>query len=527
PLSTASSIASKFTTPARLTRMNLAPFCMDPKSLSSAKDHAISSPEHTSILIVGAGFAGIGMGIRLLQAGRKDFLILEKAPRVGGTWRDNTYPGAACDVPSHLYSFSFAPYPEWKHRYSRQEQILIYMEKCVEDFGLAPYIRFEQQVERLEWDEAAAQWRVETKDGPGFTATVTVSGIGPLTEPNIPDFPGRNDFQGPAFHTSRWEHDVDLKGKRVAVVGTGASAIQVIPELAEEVAQLTVFQRSPAWVMPRHDRPYSERKQRMHARFPFLQSIKRQFMYMRMEAAAIGFVRYPGILRAASGMVTRSIRKSVKSPELRKALTPNYQMGCKRILRSDDYYPAMARENVTLVAQPVTEMDATGITDAAGNRHEIDAIVYATGFIASENMARFDIIGRNGQNLKELWQMGGEAYLGTAVHGFPNSFIIVGPNTGLGHNSMIHIIESQLNYIVDAVQKMSAQGLKKVDVRKDVQDQYNVRIQKRMAKTVWKTGGCNSWYLNSEGKNTTLWPGYTFEFRRKTKRFRANDYDCE
>jgi cation diffusion facilitator CzcD-associated flavoprotein CzcO len=478
------------------------------------------------VLIIGTGFAGIGMGIRLKQAGFHDFTILEQADGVGGTWRDNHYPGAACDVPSHLYSFSFEPNPRWSRSYAMQSEILAYLEHCTDKYGLRPHLRLETGVTRATFDERAGVWDVEATDGVPRRARALVSGCGGLSKPSLPDIPGLATFEGKTFHSARWDHHVPLEGKRVGVIGTGASAIQIVPEIADKVASLKVFQRTPPWILPKPDRAISPAERGMYRRAPALQKLARTGLYWQHELRALAFVVQPKILEMrAEPEALRYLRSRVKSAELRAKLTPKYRMGCKRVLMSNDYFEALQRAHAEVVTDPIAEVRAGGILTRDGKERPLDALVLATGFHAADAAAPFEVRGRSGRDLNVAWRDGAEAYLGTTVAGFPNLFLLVGPNTGLGHNSMVFMIESQIEYTLDCLRTMENRRLKFVDVRPDAQSAYNAQIQSKMAKTVWSTGGCTSWYTTKDGKNTTLWPGFTVEFRLRTRRFDPAPYE--
>jgi cation diffusion facilitator CzcD-associated flavoprotein CzcO len=478
----------------------------------------------TYVLIVGSGFAGLGMAIRLKQAGIDDFVLLEQASGIGGTWRDNHYPGAACDVQSHLYSFSFEPWPEWSREFAPQKEILAYLEHCADKYGIRPHIRFGSRVTRARWDEHEGVWEVETSDGRTIRARVLVPGCGPLSRPVMPDIPGLASFQGKTFHSARWDHSFPLEGKSVAVVGTGASAIQIVPAIAPRVGKLFVYQRTAPWLMPKPDGEIPTWKRATFRQIPAAQRLARRRIYWTRELMALGFVVEPRIMKLGERFGRRYLRKSVADAVLRDKLTPRYTMGCKRVLPTNDYLPALQRPNAEVVTAPIAEVRAHSIVTKDGVERAVDAIVLATGFEAAEQVAPFEIRGRDGRELNEVWTDGAEAYLGTSVSGFPNLFMLVGPNTGLGHSSMIFMIESQIAYVLDAVKRMRARRLAAVDVRPDVQAAYNARLQRRLTKTVWASG-CMSWYLTRTGKNTTLWPGFTFEFRWRTRRFDASAYD--
>jgi cation diffusion facilitator CzcD-associated flavoprotein CzcO len=477
-----------------------------------------------SILIVGSGFAGLGMAIRLKEAGIDDFVLLEQADDIGGTWRDNHYPGCACDVPSQLYSFSFEPWPSWTRDFAPQREILEYLRHCADKYGVRPHIRFGARVVRARWDEADGAWQVSTSDGKTVRARVVVSGCGPLSRPKLPDIPGLGSFEGKTFHSARWDHAFPLEGKTVAVVGTGASAVQIVPEIAPKVGKLFVYQRTAPWVMPKPDGPIPHWKRRLYARVPAAQNAARQGIYWSREMLALGFVVEPRIMKLGERLARRFLARSVADPALRARLTPSYTMGCKRILPTNSYLPALQRENVDLVTDGIAEVRAGSIVSKDGTERAVDVIVLATGFEAAEHVAPFEVRGRGGRELDEVWRDGASAYLGTTVSGFPNMFLLVGPNTGLGHSSMVFMIESQVAYVLDAVKKMRALGLKAVDVKADTQARYNERLQERLKGTVWSSG-CMSWYLTRSGRNTTIWPGFTFEFRLRTRRFDAGSYD--
>jgi cation diffusion facilitator CzcD-associated flavoprotein CzcO len=477
------------------------------------------------VVIVGTGFGGIGMAIRLKQAGMHDFTILEQDAGVGGTWRANHYPGAACDVESHLYSFSFEPHPGWSRTFAPQREILAYLERCADKYGLLPHIRFETAATAATFDEATGLWTVQTSRGEPITARVVISATGGLSRPAYPDIPGLASFAGKTFHSARWDHAYPLEGKRVGVIGTGASAIQIVPAIAPRVRELAVFQRSPAWILPKHDPAISPEEQDRFRRHPALQRLARLRQYLVHEVMALGFVVDPRILKLASRLAWKHLEQRVPDPVLRERLTPRYAMGCKRVLLSNDFYPAMSRPNVSLITDGIAAVRPGGVVTKDGREHALDALVLATGFHAADSVAPFPVRGRGGRDLGEAWRDGAEAYLGTTVRGFPNLFFIVGPNTGLGHSSMVYMIESQLAYIQGALAAMEANKLRLVDVRADAQARYNQRLQGRLAKTVWSTGGCSSWYQAANGKNVTLWPGFTFEYRRRTRRFDAEAYE--
>jgi cation diffusion facilitator CzcD-associated flavoprotein CzcO len=480
--------------------------------------------DHHRIAIIGAGFSGLGMAIRLKQQGIHDFVVLERADDVGGTWQANTYPGCGCDVPSHLYSFSFAPNPNWSRTYSLQPEIWEYMRDCSRRYGVEPHIRFRCEVEEAAWDEDAQVWRIETSQGP-VTANVVVAGMGPLAEPKLPDIPGIETFKGRAFHSARWDHDHDITGKRVAVVGTGASAIQIVPAIQPRVAKLKVFQRTPPWIVPRRtDREITELEKRLYRAFPALTKIPRAVTYVARELLVLGLAKDPRLMKIPEAVALRHLRRQVRDPELRRKLTPDYSIGCKRILPSDDWYPALQQPNVELVDQGVKAVTETGLVAADGSEHEVDTIVFATGFHVTDMPIGQKVRGRGGVLLDDVWRGSPQAYLGATVAGFPNMFTLIGPNTGLGHSSMVYMIESQIRYVLDALRVMDERGLTSVEVRQDVQDAYNAELQAKMPKTVWMSG-CASWYIDANGRNTTIWPDFTFRFRKRTARFDIEHYE--
>jgi cation diffusion facilitator CzcD-associated flavoprotein CzcO len=484
----------------------------------------VSVPLDCSVLIVGSGFAGLGMAIRLDQSGMDDFVVLEQADEVGGTWRDNLYPGCACDVPSQLYSFSFEPWTSWTRDFAPQGEILQYLRHCADKYGIHSRIRFRTRVVSARWDEAAGAWEVGTSTGQTLRARFLVSACGPLNRPRRPDILGLESFAGTTFHSSRWDHGLPLRGATVAVIGTGASAVQIVPTIAPQVAKLFVYQRTAPWVIPKVDRPIAPWKRALYARVPAAQKLVRRGIYWTRELLALGLVVEPRLMRLGERLGRRHIARSVSDPALRARLTPRYTMGCKRVVPSNDYLPALERANVELVTEPIARVRARSIVSEDGVERAVDAIVLATGFEAAEQVAPFEMRGRGGRDLRDVWEPGAQAYLGTTVAGFPNLFFLVGPNTGLGHSSIVFMIESQVAYVVDALKKMRTRRLKVVDVKRAVQARYNARIQERLKGTVWSSG-CMSWYLTGSRKNTTLWPGFTFEFRLRTRHFDLESYD--
>jgi len=483
-----------------------------------------SLPGHVRVAIIGAGLGGIGAGIRLRGAGVTDFAILERAGTVGGTWRDNTYPGCACDIPSHLYSFSFAPNPGWSYSFSRQPEIWRYVEELADQYGLRRHLAFGTEVIRADWEPAPACWRLRTSRGE-LTADVLICAAGPLSEPSLPDIPGLADFSGAVFHSSRWNHDFDLAGKRVAVVGTGASSIQIVPEIQPVVQRLVLFQRTPAWVVPRRDRRITEFEKRLYRQVPAVQRLARLGIYLSRESLVGGFTKRPAVLKAAQRMALRNLARSIPDPGLRAKLTPDYVMGCKRILISSDFYPALREPNVQVIASGLAKVDGNTLTAKDGTSCEADAVILATGFHAVDAPIAGRIYGPDGRSLAQAWAGDMRALRGTTIAGFPNLCMVVGPNTGLGHNSMIYMIESQLNYILDYLDTLDRTGAAAMDTRPGAQQRWCDGVERRMASTVWTTGGCVSWYLNAAGRNPTLWPGSTIGFRRATRRVDPAEYE--
>jgi cation diffusion facilitator CzcD-associated flavoprotein CzcO len=479
--------------------------------------------EHVRVAVIGSGFGGLGVAVRLRREGITDFVVLERADAVGGTWRDNSYPGCACDVPSHLYSFSFAPNAHWPRAFSGQEHIRAYLEHVTDTFGLRPHLRFGAELHQARWDERARRWRLTTARGE-LTADVVVSATGPLSDPKIPDVPGLADFPGRVFHSSRWDHDFDLRGKRVAMVGTGASAIQIVPSIQPQVGRLTVIQRTPPWVMPRMDRAISGAERWLHARVPSTAKLRRGLLWTVREFQVGAFVKRPGLMRAAERIAREHLRRSVKDPRLRARLTPDYRIGCKRILLSNAYYPALTQPNTEVVTSALTEVRGSSVVAADGTQREVDAIIFGTGFRVTDMPIGERVIGADGRSLREHWKNGMAALRGCTVDGFPNLLFIIGPNTGLGNSSMILMIEASLNYVADYLRTLDRTGAAALDARPEAVAAWNDEMQRRAAKTVWNTGGCDSWYLDANGRNTTAWPGTTAEFHRATRQLKQSEY---
>ncbi len=480
-----------------------------------------SAPLHT--IIIGSGFAGIGMAIALKKAGLGDFLILEKRSDVGGVWRDNTYPGAACDVPSHLYSFSFEPNPNWSRVFARQAEIHQYLQHCARKHGLLPSIRFGCEVARASFDEDLALWTVTLTSGEVLLARHVVTATGQLSRPVFPKLEGMEQFKGHVCHSALWDHSHDLTGQRVAVIGTGASAIQFVPAIAGRVSQLTVFQRSAAYILPRPDGPYASWRKALFRALPWTMKLHRARIYAQYESRAIGFTGAKSVMELAGGIPFRALlRKQVPDPALRAQLTPDYPIGCKRILLSNDYLATMAQPNVNLVTQGIRRITADGVETVDGQHHPADAIVYGTGFAATEFLAPMTITGRDGKDLNEAWQKGAQAYLGMTVPGFPNFFMLYGPNTNLGHNSIIYMLESQIAHVMRCLKAADQAGASTVEVDATRHTRFNSTIQNRLRSTVWQ--GCKSWYVDANGHNSTNWPGFTLSYRWLTRHSSLSAY---
>ncbi len=476
------------------------------------------------VLIIGSGFSGIAMAARLQQAGFHSFLIVEKGDDVGGTWRDNDYPGAACDIPSHLYSLSFEPKLDWSRMYPLQPELHAYLRQIADKHGLRPHMRFSTAVQGAVWDEAQALWRVTTSAGDTVTARVMVSGMGALHYPAYPNLPGLQSFQGHAFHSSDWDHGYDLRGKRVAVIGTGASGIQFVPQIAKEVAQLYVFQRTPPWIMPKLDRPITDRERFLFRALPFFRRVFRNRLFWMHEIRILGFAQNPKLMKKVEKLARTYLDRAVKDPELRRKLTPDYTIGCKRVLISNDYFPALQQPNVELVTDGIAEVRPHSIVTQDGTERPVDALIYGTGFVTTGAFSAANIVGRDGAALNQVWHDGMSAFKGITVSGFPNFFLLMGPNTGLGHNSMIVMIEAQVRYTLSCLRQMRRRGLLAVEVRPEVQRGFIKRLQERMSKTVWQTGGCKSWYQDETGRNNALWPGSVVEYVMRTRRASLADY---
>ncbi len=474
------------------------------------------------VAIVGTGFAGLGAAIRLQQREITDVVLLERAEDLGGTWRDNQYPGCACDVPSRLYSFSFAQNPSWTRSYSAQPEIWAYLKQVAARHDVLPRIRFRHEVRGAQWDEAAQRWQVDTTGGV-VTARVLVLATGALSDPALPRIAGLRDFSGPVFHSSQWRHDLSLSGKRVAVIGTGASAIQFVPAIQPVVAHLTVFQRTPPWVLPRRDRAVSAVERFVYRTVPGVQTMVRSAIYGARELMFLPF-RHAGLRALPSGIARRHLEAQVHDPALRAALTPSYAMGCKRILVSDEYYPALTRGNVHLATASIERVSAEAVHTADGCVHPADVIILGTGFRATDPPLIPQVVGRGGHSLASAWSQTVGAYASTTVHGFPNLFLIPGPNSGLGHTSMIVMLEAQIAHLVHAVGHLARAGHATMEPRAEAQAAYMADVDRRMQGMVWLEGGCSSWYLDQRGRNRTLWPDFTWRFRRRVSPLVQSDY---
>jgi len=477
------------------------------------------------VLIIGAGLGGLGVAACLARAGHHDVTLLDRADAPGGVWRDNTYPGAACDVPSSLYSWSFAPHPGWERRYGTQPDILRYIERQVDDLGLRTWIHTGQEVVSATWEEAAHRWRVVTASGREYVADLLVPATGQLSDPVLPDLPGAETFDGPAFHSGRWRHDVDLAGKRVAVIGTGASAIQFVPAIVDRVAALTVFQRSAPYVVPKPDRGYTRAHRAAYRRMPRSQALGRQVTWRLSEWLNRSFEQggvLPPLLRAAW---RAHLRLGVSDPAKRAQLVPDHPIGCKRVLFSNDWYPALDRDHVELVTDRIDAIQPDGV-HAGGRLHRADVIIWGTGFAATDFLGGIELRGREGRRLAEVWADGAHAHLGMTVPGFPNLLWIYGPNTNLGGGSIISMMEAQAGYVADAADRL-ADGLRRdervaLDVRPEIAEHYDAEMQRRLAGSVW--AGCASWYRGPNGRITTNWPGTVGEYQQRTRALDPSDF---
>lgn len=476
-----------------------------------------------SVAVIGAGFAGIGAAIRLRDKGIDDFVVLERDTRVGGTWRDNTYPGAACDIPSRLYSYSFAPNPDWSHTYSGSAEILDYIDRMVETSGVAPHIRFEHTVTGLEYDAAAGEWTIALDGREPLRARSVILASGPLANCSFPAITGIEDYEGHKIHSARWDHDYDFTGKKVAVVGTGASGVQIVPELVEKAASVKVFQRTPGWVLPRINTETGEFTKGLYRSIPGAQQLARALWFWGHESVALGVVWNTPLTRVVEAVSKLHLRMQVRDPWLRRQLTPDFAAGCKRLLMTSDYYPALQRDNCTLVTWPIARIAPQGIRTVEGVEHRFDCIVFATGFDVSKTGSPIPVTGLDGRVLADEWSGGAYAYRSVAVSGYPNLYVTFGPNSGPGHSSALVYMEAQIDYITDAIAQLVGNGWKALDVRADVQAEYNREIQRRLTSTTWNSG-CSSWYLTDEGFNATMYPGFASQYVGQLRTVDLQDY---
>lgn len=476
-------------------------------------------------VIIGAGFSGLCLGIKLKEQGIHDFIILEKANEVGGTWRENTYPGAECDVPSALYSYSFEPYPFWEYKWSHQPQILEYLKHCAKKYGLYKHIRFEQTFESARWNESNQHWIIKTKSGDTFQGQHFIPAIGQLHHPSRPNFDGLDSFSGPSFHSARWNHKVDLTGKRIGVIGNAASAVQFVPQIAKQAGSVTVFQRSANWMLPKQDRLYKEWEKKLVRQFPVLLKVYRNRIYLL--AGGLFFLMKKGnqfIRKIYQKKSIRYIKKHIKNPETVKKLTPSYPMGAKRILFSDDYYEALAKDHVHLETSNIEKIIPEGIKTSDKKNHELDVLIFSTGFKTNPFLMGLEVIGKNGIHIQEAWKDGPKNYLGMSVHGFPNLFLMYGPNTNLGHNSIILMIEAQVRYIIECVQNLDQKNWKSLEVKSSAMNQYHEQIQERLKNMVWAQIK-GSWYQSPNGNIPNNWPGRTMEYSRITRKVNFSDFE--
>lgn len=476
------------------------------------------------VLIIGAGFSGLGALIKLLEQGRRDVVLIEKADEVGGTWRDNTYPACACDVPSALYSYSFAQKSDWSRLFAAQPEILAYIKDVVAQYQLQPFLRFGEEALSAVWQEDGHYWQVTTPKAV-YHARAVISCAGYLHEPILPQIDGLAEFRGELFHSARWDHAADLTGKRIAVIGTGASAIQFVPELQQQASHLTVYQRSAQWILPKPDQTLSPLAHKL-LELPFAKQALRGMLYGGFESFGLGF-QYPSMLKQVERLARLHLRLAVKDPVKRAQLTPNYTLGCKRILLSNQYYPALCADNVSLVTDPIVKIDGNTIITASGSRTEVDVIVLGTGFYVSEPPIAERVTGVDGITMAQHWQGSPQAYKGTTLHGFPNLFILLGPNLAIGHNSAFIVIEAQLNQVMQALQLMQQQQLTRLEPRRAIQADYNHQVQRALQRTVWNTGGCSSYYIDKNGRNSIGFPWSTLKMRQVLDEFAPHDFNIQ
>ena len=487
-----------------------------------------NSHEHleTTVAIIGSGFSGLGMAVQLRRRGRDDFLILEKSHDVGGVWRDNTYPGCGCDVPTAVYSYSFEQNPFWSKMWSSQPEIHAYLRRTADKYDLRRKTLFGTEVVAASWDAPASRWRLRSADGRTITAQFMVMGIGPMTVPKIPDLKGIESFTGPAFHSARWDHTVDLTGKKVAVIGTGASAIQFVPTIADQVVQLQLYQRTPPWVLGRLDPSIPKSLRMLFVKVPLTRNIFRATAYWAAEAQAFALHGYGILHKPLEWAAKANIRKSIRDPALVAKLTPNYQIGCKRILYSPTYYPALARPNAEVITDAIAEVRPESIVSVDGTERPVDVIIYGTGFDVTGGIQSLNIRLGGGESLVQRWKtLGIQAHMGVTVAGMPNAFFLMGPNSAIAHNSIVFMIEQQIKLVLRAMDGMQERAAASIQIRRDAQDRYNGHIQRRLAKRVWSTAGCNPYFLDDEGINRALWPGFSWEYWRALRNFDETQYE--
>ena len=479
------------------------------------------------VVILGAGMSGLCMAIKLREAGINRFEIIEKNSDVGGTWHENTYPGACCDVPSTLYSFSFEPNPDWSRTYSPQIEIKRYFEHCADKYALRPHIRFNCEAVSADYQQDDGHWVVTLANGEQLCSRILISGIGQLNRPNIPHFDGAEQFKGEAFHSARWNHDLDLNGKRIAVIGSAASAIQLIPHLAKQAEQLYVYQRSASYIIPRGDKAYSATAKRLFRKFPWTQKVLRLYYYLRQDYFTFGAM-LAGSLRGKiiKWMTSQYLNASISNPDLRAVLRPDYPLGCKRVLVSDDFYQAFEEDGAEVVTSPISGMNSEGVITNDSIKRPVDVIVYATGFQATDFLVPLTVHGENGVELNAVWRDGAEAHRGVALAGFPNFYMLYGPNTNLGHSSIIYMVEKQVGYLMQCITKTLKEDLRSLQPTTDAQQAFNTRMQSALADTVWG-GDCGSWYKNASGKIINNWPYTTTRFGREMKTVDFDEYQQE
>jgi len=477
-----------------------------------------SSP---TVAIIGTGFGGLGMAYYLKKAGIQNFTIFEKGEDVGGTWRENTYPGAACDVPSHLYSFAFEPHYLWAYRYGKQSEILSYLRHVADKHAIRSHVQFGKEVTAADFDASRGLWCLSFADGSRFEANVLVSSVGQLHKPQIPKIPGAETFKGLAFHSARWRHDVDFTGKRVAVIGTGPSSVQFVPAIQPSVQHMDVYQRSPGWTVPKVDRKFNAFERALLKHVPLMHDLDRRRIFWWFEFLGAALQRNSVFNKPATFIFKTAasllMKTQVKDPVMRKKLTPDYALGCKRVLLSNEWLPALTAKNVEVVTEGIREITPTGIIANDGTHREVDTIIYGTGFEATGFLAPMKVTGLQGQSLNERWQNGAEAFMGMTVSGFPNLFILYGPNTNLGAGSIIYMLEAQQKYVTQAVQTLAKQSLRYLDVKPDVISEYNAVLRRRSKEDSVYESGCHSWYITADGKNTVSWVGYMSEFGRQVR----------